>query len=220
MKLGEYVVPDIRLFPKIAESVKLVYENYRFEEPNDENALAVLLGHKSANSGAWLSKKADMRLYGLFESRTLRVTPLAEKVTYGTEQEKQEATNKAVLNVPLWQELYGRFGVKLPESNFWVQLQQITSLDSLEAQKYADSIRKAYLDDISHVKATKTPDTGGLGGMGDGMDISMSTINIQVGQYSQTIPLTKEGVELAKGFLDLLGKQLKTQKEEKPKEEG
>jgi hypothetical protein len=46
----------------------------------------------------------------------------------------------------------------------------------------------------------------------------MSTINIQVGQFSQTIPYTKEGIEHAKGFLDFLGKQLKT-KEEKPKTE-
>jgi len=49
------------------------------------------------------------------------------------------------------------------------------------------------------------------------IDVDISTINIQVGQFSQTIPLTKDGIELAKDFLDLLGKQFKT-KDDKPKE--
>ena len=217
MKLKEYTIPDIRLFPTIYDSVKLMYENYHFEEPNDANALAKLLGHKTANSGAWLAKKADIRLYGLLEPRSLKVTPLAEKMTYGTEEEKQEATNKAILTIPLWKELYSRFGVKLPDSNFWVQLQQITGLDSLEAQKYVDSVRKAYLDDASHIRATKHGESGGADKMSDRIDIDVSTINIQAGQFNQTIPLTKEGIELAKGFLDLLGRQIKT-KEEKPKE--
>ena len=128
MRIGSYTIPDLRLFPKIYEAVKLIYENYQLEEIEDEDAVARLVGHKSANSGAWLSKKADMRLYGLLEPRTIKLTPLAEKLTYGTEQEKQEAINKAVLNVPLWKELYSKFGVELPESNFWVQLQRITGV--------------------------------------------------------------------------------------------
>lgn len=216
VKVGSYSIPDLRLFPKIYDNIKLIYENYRREEAEDEEAVAKLCGHKSAKSGAWFSKLADMRLYGLLEQRGLKATDLAEKLTYGMEEEQQEAVNKAVLNISLWKELYSRFGVELPESNFWVQLQRITGLDPLEAQKHADSIRKAYLDDASHIKAKKKPERGGLGEMSSGIDISMSTINIQAGQFSQTIPWTEEGIELAKGFLDLLGQQLKT--EEKPKE--
>ena len=218
MKIGSYTIPDLRLFPKIHEATRLIYENYRLDEARDETAVATLLRHKSP-SGAFYSKIADLRLYGLLESRGIKATPLAEKLTYGTEQEKQEATNKAILNVPLWKELYSRFGVELPESNFWVQLQRITGLDPLEAQKHADSVRKAYLDDASHIKAIEKPEIGGRAVGAGRIDISMSTINIQAGQFSQTIPYTKEGIELAKGFLDLLGKQLKT-KEETPKEEG
>ena len=75
-----------------------------------------------------------------------------------------------------------------------------------------------YLDDILHIKATEKPESKEMGEMSDKFDFSISTINIQVGQFNQIIPRTKEGIELTKGFLDLLGKQLKT-KEEKPKEE-
>ena len=208
----------MRLFPKIHDWIRLIYENYRLEEADNADAVAMLCGHKSANSGAWLYKLADMRLYGLMEKRALKATPLAEKLTYKTEQEKQDATNEAVLNVPLWKELYSRFGVKLPDSNFWVQLQGITGLDPLEAQKHANSVRKAYLDDIGHIKAVKQ----GISGEGDmggsGIDASMSTINIQAGPFNQTIPLTKEGIEYAKGFLDLLGKQIGTNQETPPEE--
>jgi hypothetical protein len=55
----------------------------------------------------------------------------------------------------------------------------------------------------------------------DIIDTNIATIEIQAGQFSQMISLTKEGIELAKGFLDLLGRQIKTEKKpkEKPKEE-
>lgn len=213
MKVGNYTVPDIRLFPKIYNDIKLIYDNYRLEEAADENTVAKLLKHKKASGGTWFSKLADMRLYGLLEPRGIKLTPLAENLTYGTDQEKEEATKRAIFNISLWKELYGQFGKKLPESNFWVQLQKLTSLDPLEARKHADSVRKAYLDDISHIKATEGREIAGRGKMGDQIDTSVSTISIQAGQFSQSIPYTKEGIELAKGFLDLLGKQLRTKEE-------
>jgi hypothetical protein len=109
----------------------------------------------------------------------------------------------------------------LPDSNFWVQLQGITGLDPLEAQKHADSVRKAYLDDIRHIKAEKKGVSGESDMGGSGIDASMSTINVQAGPFNPTIPLTKEGIELAKGFLNLLGKQLGvTHASEPQKEEG
>jgi len=224
VKIGNHSIPDLRLFPKLYEDIKAIYENYRLDEADSEEAVAKLCGHRSAKSGSWYSKLADMRLYGLLEPRGLKATSLAEKLTYGTDEEKQDAINKAILSVSLWKELYSRFGVELPESNFWVQLQRITGLDPLEAQKHADSVRKSYLSDASHIKSTKKPEFGGKGVQPDPIDSSMSTINIQVGPYSQTIPYTKDGVKYAKGFLELLGKQLETadetSTEEASEEEG
>ncbi|MCJ7631779.1 hypothetical protein MUP77_05195 [Candidatus Bathyarchaeota archaeon] len=208
MKIGNYVIPDQRLFPKLYDAAKLIYENYRLEEAEDENAVAKLLGHKTANSGSFNGKIADLRQYGLLEPRNLKASQLTETLTYGEEQDKVDATTTAVLNVPLWKELYSKFGVVLPESNFWVQLQRITGLDPLEAQKHADYVRKAYLDDAGHIKAQSKPQSGGVGVTHGIIDNSMSTINIQAGQFSQTIPFTKDGIEYAKGFLDLLKTRL------------
>lgn len=155
MKIGSYSIPDIRLFPNIYNDIKLVYDNYRLEEAKDEDTVAKLLKHKRASGGTWFSKLADMRLYGVLEPRGFKLTSLAEKMTYGTEEEKQEAIKKAILNISLWKELFGRFGKEIPESNFWVQVQKITGIDPLEARNVADSLRKAYLDDISHIKPEK-----------------------------------------------------------------
>lgn len=82
-----------------------------------------------------------------------------------------------------------------------------------------ETVKKAYLEDISHFKAENKPNLGGLKITDVKIDNSMSIINIQAGQFNQTIPWTKEGIELAKGFLDLLATQLRAKEEEKPKEE-
>lgn len=155
MRVGNYQIPTSRLFPRLAEAIRLIYENYRLEVADNPEAAAKLCGHKSANSGTWLYKLADMRNFGLLEKRTIKATKLAEKFTYGTLAEKEKAINTAILNIPLWQELYSKYGVELPKSNFWVQLQKITGLDPLEAQKHADSVRKAYLADIRYYKPEK-----------------------------------------------------------------
>lgn len=152
MKIGNYQVPTYRLYPKVADAINKIYEEYVFDEPVSADAVAKLCDHKSANSGAWLYKLADMRAYGLLEKRAIKATSLAEKFASGTNEEKQKAKNKAIMNIPLWKTLYDKFGLELPSSNFWIQLQQITGLPNIEAQKHADFVRKAYLDDISHYK--------------------------------------------------------------------
>ena len=218
MKIGNHSIPSLRLFPRISKDINLIYENYRLEEAEDTTVLAKLLGHKSANSGAFYSKLADMRLYGLLDPRKVKATPLAEKFTYGTEQEKQETTNKIILNVQLWKELHSRFGVKLPESNFWVQLQRITGLDPLEAQKHADSVRKAYLDDISHIKLEKEGKKVSEIEGGGKIDKSISISPLINARADIVKGLIMQGAyDIAKQFIDFIETKVKTEKI--PKEE-
>jgi hypothetical protein len=77
-------------------------------------------------------------------------------------------------------------------------------------------MRNAYLEDIRHVKAENK---GGSQDMDRKIDTSVATINLQAGPFSQTIPFTEEGLELAKGFLDLLKRQIKPEKQTPKKEE-
>lgn len=224
MKIGNYSVPDLRLFPNVSEAAKIIYENYKLEEATDENSVAVALKHKTANSGAFLSKLADLRLYGLLEPRSIKATPLAEKLTYGTEEDKQEAINKAVLNVPLWREIYSKLGVKLPESNFWVQLQKITGISLLEAQKHAETVRKAYLDDISHIKAETEANKMQRQDTGGNFDIDASISQSLEAQANIVRGLVLQGAfDIAKDFIEFIKKgteQKKPQVESEEKAEG
>lgn len=209
MRVGNYTIPQYRLFPRIAEAIGLIYENYRLEVADNQEAVAKLCGHKSANSGAWLYKLADMRNYGLLEKRTIKATKLAERFTYGTEEEKLKAINDAVLNIPLWQELNSKYGVELPKSNFWVQLQKITGLDPLEAQKHADSVRKAYLADIRHYKPeieeTDMTQEQTDGGIDVNVAIPMGLEEFRFGDIKIWLPKegTQEAWEKSKKMLDI-----------------
>jgi hypothetical protein len=157
LRIGSYSIPDVRLFPDLVEATRKIYETYPNEEINDANALAQLLGHKSNKSGTFLLKMTCLRTYGLIEGRgAVRVSELGKKMTFGTPEEKSEATRKVILGIPLWNELFVKFGVNLPTDNFWAHLAKIAGLEAPEAQRVSEQVRKAYLDDIHYL-----PQTGG-----------------------------------------------------------
>jgi len=157
MRVGSYSIPDMRLFPDLVDATRKIYETYPNEEVSDANALAQLLGHKSDKSGTYLSKMTCLRTYGLIEGRgTVRVSEIGKKITFGTVEEKSEATRKVILGIPLWNELCAKFGANLPTDNFWAQLAKIAGLEAPEAQRVSEQVRKAYLDDIRYL-----PQTGG-----------------------------------------------------------
>jgi len=225
VKVGKYDIPWFRLHPSLVEATKTLYEQYKSDEAPDTLTVANLLGHKTNKSGGFLTKLADLRSYGLITSRGIKVTDLGKKLTYGeTEDDKNEAYKEALLNIPLWKELYGKFGKTLPTSNFWVQLSKISGLEAPDAQKVEEIVRKAYLDDFQYVKEEKKREKGAsdMGVEGE-IDTSTAIIEVKVGGYYQKLPYTEDGIKLAKGFLDLLENQLKTKakpKEKTSKEEG
>lgn len=215
VKVGKFDIPRYRIHPKLFQATKLLYEHFKSEEATDMLTVAKLLGHKTEKSGAFLTKLADLRSYGLITKRGVKVTDLGKKLTYSpSDKERNEAYKDALLNIPLWKELFSRFGKNLPTSKFWVELTKITGLEAPDAQNAEENVRNAYLSDFKYVKLEKEAKKGRLGmEPSDKIDTSLSTIDIQAGQFSQTIPWTEEGIKLAKGFLDLLGQQLKTKKE-------
>jgi len=157
MRVGSYSIPDVRLFPDLVEATRKIYDTYPNEEVSDTNALAQLLGHKSEKSGTFLTKMTCLRTYGLIEGRgTVRVSEIGKKITFGQSEEKAEATRKVILGIPLWNELFAKFGVNLPTDNFWAQLAKIAGLEAPEAQRVSEQVRKAYLADIHYL-----PQTGG-----------------------------------------------------------
>lgn len=152
MRVGNYTIPDVRLFPSLIEATRLIYDTYPNEEVSDMKALAQLLGHKSEKSGTFLAKMTFLRAYGLIEGRgAVRISEIGKHITFGTDEQKSDAIKKAVLNIPLWSELYSKFGANLPSDNFWAQLAKIAILEAPEAQRAEEQVRKAYLDDIRYL---------------------------------------------------------------------
>ena len=161
MRIGNYIIPDVRLYPALVEATKTIYDTYPKEEISDMLALAKVLGHKSSKSGTFLAKMSYLRAYGLIEGRgAVKVSEIGKKITYGNDEQKTNAATKAILKIPLWNELYSRYSAELPKANFWAHLAKIAVLEAPEAQRVAERVRKAYLDDIRYVKAEKKPKEG------------------------------------------------------------
>lgn len=157
MKVGKYEIPDVRLYPTLVEATKKIYEKFGSDEATDQLIVAQLIGHKSA-SGAFFTKLAGLRAYGLIEKRGIRVTDIGKRLTYGAaEEERNEALKEAMLNIPLWKEFYSTWGVNLPTVDFWVDLGRITGLEAPDAQKVEKIVGNAYSDDARYLKPMEKP---------------------------------------------------------------
>jgi hypothetical protein len=156
MRVGNYTIPDLRLFPNLVEATKKLYDTYSNQEVSDMKTLAILLGHKSEKSGAFLAKMTFLRAYGLIEGRgAVRVSEIGKNITFGTDEEKTDATKKAILSIPLWSDLYAKFGATLPPENFWAHLRELAAIEAPEAQRVSEEVRKAYLEDIRYLPRTE-----------------------------------------------------------------
>lgn len=214
MKIGRFEIPDMRLYPTLFEATKKIYEKFKSEEAIDQLTVAKLLGHKSA-SGAFLRKIANLRAYGLITRRGIKVTDVGKQLTYATsDEERNEALRRALLNIPLWKEFHSRWSVTLPTVDFWVDLSNITGLEAPDAQNAEDTIRKAYLEDIQYLKPIKKPKKEVLGMESlDRIEKTTPTL-ISVDRQANIVQnLIKEGAyDIAKNFIDFIKE--KNKKEE------
>lgn len=206
MKIGSYEVPNMRLYPRLVEASKLIYEKFGSEEATDLNLVAQLLGHKSANSGAFLSKIAQMRAYGTIEKRGVKVTNLGKKLTFPTnEEELNEARMQAILSIPLWKEFHGRWGLELPNGNFWADLAKITGLEAPQAKNVVEKVRKAFIADIRYLKPTEEV----IGPMPPQPPVKDVMSFIAPSQnYNLSLPMTEESVDILIATLNSLKKRL------------
>lgn len=152
MKIGPYSIPSYRLESLLAD-VKKIYDQFQGGETTKE-FIAHTLGH-SPTSGGFYQKMADLKAYGLIEGRgdKVKVSDLGKMVTYETTAaEKNQAFVRIVNNIPLWKILYEKYGVNIKDEGFWIDLAQITALERPEAQKLANIVRKAYLEDARYIK--------------------------------------------------------------------
>jgi hypothetical protein len=112
-----------------------------------------MIGYTTNASGAFYRRFNSLIAYGLISRHgKFTVSALGKRLAYPeSEMDGKMALKEAVLNVPLWAELFKRFGKSPPSENLWVQIKNSTGVEPKLAQSRESQIRKWYLEDISQI---------------------------------------------------------------------
>jgi hypothetical protein len=152
MQLGQHLIPETRLFPEPIQDVKTVYDSIGSDDTTSLD-LAKILGYSSNTTGAYYKRLGSLTGYGLIDkSGKFRVSELGKRIAYPeSDYDKKLAIKEAVLHIPLWSELFKKFGKNPPAENFWVQIKNITGVESPIAQKAEAQVRKWYMEDVAQI---------------------------------------------------------------------
>ena len=159
MQVGKsYSVPDERLYPKVLDWTKQIYDEFSTSD-TDSLSVAQLLGHTSIG-GAFNAKVASMSAYGVVERRLgrIRVTEIGRKAILSEDgKEKADGVRSALLKVALWKRLYNNYtakGAELP-ADFWADLAKIADIPGEDAKSMSEWVVKAFNSDISYLRSTE-----------------------------------------------------------------
>jgi hypothetical protein len=204
-------VPPIRLYPTLIDAIRRLYSRFQDNEVSDLNEVATALGHTSAKSGAFLLKLTALRAYGLIDGRgKIHVSELGASLAYPKDRSEEEKTlERAVTNIPLWKELYLRFGTTLPKQGFAEELAKITGATLEEAKAKEEWIRRAYQDDLLPLASKPSAREENLYQQKKVEEKLSGYIEFTAGEIHLKLPLTKEGVEAVEAALAILKSRFK-----------
>lgn len=185
------------------------------------NHLAEML-NMSSNSGAFFSKVAALRDYGLLEGRgELRITPVAEKATHAfSEAERAVGKAEAFLRVDLFRRLYERISNDTvpDEDKFSIFLSEITQAGRVEVSKRASTIRRIYAAGaryLSHLAEGRpsvpspTPPAPATA-----LRAQSGTIQLLADDIQLTLPYAAHSIPILRSTLDILEERLAAAREE------
>lgn len=213
-KIGDYEYPDTNL-DECLRIAKILVDDFH-SKVNDVNAFANAIGHKSANSGTFLVKIADVRRYGLMDKREYRATNQAEIIgSPKNEAERNETIKNVILSLPLFEKLFKRLKTKNPTiEQFRTQLIELTS-DRNKASKEAEKIRKIYIDNISHIRDGEYQDQSseGFNNMNDNL-MQQPTANgelilFRAGKYNLSLPKDDANIDVLISILENMREEKK-----------
>jgi len=153
-----YSVPDERLYPKVLDWTKQIYDEFSTSE-TDALSVAKLLGHTSIG-GAFNAKVASLSAYAVVDRRhgKIRVTEIGRKAVLPEDgKEKTDGVRSALLKVALWKRLYNNYtakGAELP-ADFWADLAKIADIPGEDAKSMSEWVVKAFNSDISYLRSTE-----------------------------------------------------------------
>lgn len=152
MKIGDYEIPEVRLIPTSVQTLEEIYKVKKKDRIQSKD-LAILLGYKYGTEPHFYRKIRSLVEYGLLSGKGIfQISELGEKLLHPRDdQEKALAITNAVLNVPLWKEIYQKHGKKPRDDNFWAVIVDIAKVDPETAKNNATKILGWYLADIGHI---------------------------------------------------------------------
>jgi hypothetical protein len=223
-KIGSYQYPNTKVAGAL-EAIRAFKDKLKGVASN-KNALASALGYKSANNGAFTHKMMDLRKYGLIEGRgsETKLSELAKKILAPhNKREETEALKEMVFNIPLWKDIYEKYGVNLP-SDIGSALQNITNGDRLEVDALKDQISKLYIDAVSNIgNVNSNIKDENLELQPEQhiqtSQVDLNKIRLDAGDIHLSYPLDMDSIDLIKNSLDYLRSKIQKQQKEKSKKQ-
>jgi hypothetical protein len=135
--------------------------------PLNAGQVASILGHNSAASGAFLTKIADLRAYGILEGRgdQVKTSQIADILTHPKgNAELSQAVEQLARKIPLFNELLDRLGNgPYDDDAIALQLVTISGLPRAQVAEHVEHIGKVIREVISRSKSDVKPTGPSLG---------------------------------------------------------
>ncbi len=208
MKMGQYSIPGVRLYPTLVEAVRLIDARFSSKQVEDLDELARSMGHSSAKSGAFLLKLSSLRAFRLVEGRGgVRLTDLARRIAYPkSRNDEAQALHEAVVNIPLWKMLYSSFDNAPNIEDFASKMGDLTGLSAERISAILGKVYKAYVEDVGRLRslefaspvkqlAQKEPSPRAEGD---------EVIELMAGNIHLKLPLNTESIDIVERALRLL----------------
>lgn len=207
-QIANYKYPEI----DAQEAVKIadVLVNEFGGEATSEEAFAQELGHKSTQSGAYRSKMADARKWGIVSSRGVEATELAYRLANPRDRAaEEEALFEMYYNVEVLRDLYEQLDGRQPPAEFWRVLEEVTGTNPKEAKDAAPDIRSLYKQMLDYEPEEESDGADGDAEIvdekreparpssnGEGIFVSVGGDTLDLAEANET------NIEMARFFLD------------------
>ncbi len=213
-KIGSYNYPD-RKIAEILEAIRLIKDKLKGNMASIET-IALALGYKGVNNGAFQHKLNDLKKYGLIEGRgkEMGLSELAKTILAPHNKNEETAAYKEmVLKVPLWRDLYEKYGSSPSDLN--IALSNLTGADRLAIEGIKENVGKLYIDAVSKI----SNDISNVKGRNMDIDTQYnepknktaeSVIRLEAIKYdvNLTFPAESDSIELIENTLKFLKKKL------------
>jgi len=222
-KAGIYDFPSYDL-EHVIDKLRTVYDTLRIDEM-DRGVVAETM-HMAVKGGGFASLISALEKYNLIETAwggNITITELGKLATFAIGDEQKRAKSKAVSNIPLFRELFSKYGLEASEEQIRAFLRQEANVDVTKAQRVANQVHRIYKNVAIHIEPIESPELVTVSepaGIDRSEDMVPPTVDgepplkIQYGGvYIQIPPNDLKAIALAKQALEFMESVMKKEKE-------